>query len=99
MHLIFDRPYKEKFNPKHFTAQSEISIHNHISFEPNSSLSFSWHNVIQCSICNHSLVQAIGLSLLHLGRFWVCGNQKLIVAGCYEDIQNQGTILIVMKQV
>ena len=86
VHLIFDMPYLNNFNPKQFKQLKNMNQkHKHVSFEPASTIKLSWQDIMKCDTCKQSLVEAIGLSFFQLGRFLVCNNQKLIVAGCYND--------------
>ena len=88
VHLVFDKPAKQLFNPKqpehmkHYSASN--SEHQHSSISPHVNVPTKWQEHLQCQQCKRSIVEAVGLSLLQNGRFLLMGQQKLILAGCFS---------------
>ena len=87
VHLIFDKPGRQKFNPKQFEQHKRslqhktISEYQHISLMPQSTIPSGWQNFLECRQCKRSIVEAIGLSIMQQGRFLLKNHQRLVVAG------------------
>ena len=80
VHLVFDKPSQQKFNPKQFEhtkrdkrGSSECTQHEHniITFSPQTATASGWQQYLQCRLW---LIQAIGLAYLQKGsavvRHW-----------------------------
>ena len=90
VHLIFDKPSKQAFNPKQFEhakrylSKKTSCQHEHISFSSHTSIPQGWHEYIECRTCKQSVVEVIGLSYLVKGSMLLKADQRLIIAGCYS---------------
>ena len=88
VHLIFDKVNRQLFNPKQFEHGKRYSKnntdHQHRSFSPESDVPNKWQEFLQCQQCKRSIVEAVGLALLQKGRYFLTGQQKLILAGCFS---------------
>ena len=98
VHLVFDKPGREQFNPKQFEQSrrdKQMSTnHLHTTFAPNSRTPNGWQEVINCRECKQSIIEAIGLSLLQIGRFLVQFHQKIILANCFSgDGENNAWLI------
>ena len=102
VHLIFDKPGRQAFNPKQFEHAKRYSPkgkscnqHEHISFTPQTSIPQSWREYLECRECKQSIVEAIGLSFLQKGRLLLTGcHQSLLIAGCFSGKgENNGWII------
>ena len=82
VHVIFDKPCTSQFNSKQFEQSRCDNVHDHILFDPNSTLPTSWCQTLQCRQCKHSLIEAIGLSFFQYGKLWIQQHQTLVLAGC-----------------
>ena len=81
IHLIFDKPGRQKFNPKSFEHHRQynkksISQHQHCSFTPATTILPRWQEYLDCRECKRSIVESIGLSLLQEGRVLLRGRQN-----------------------
>ncbi len=89
VHLVFDKPYKDKtFNPKQFEqSRRDFSSqsHDHREFNIQTPIPSNWREVIGCRLCKQSLVKAIGLCFLNLGRFLLQEEETLVIAGCFDN--------------
>ena len=88
VHLLFDNPRNQPFNPKcseqeRRDKQAAMAFHEHKEFSPESPLPRNWREHIQCQKCKRSIVEAIGLALLHSGRTKVSQGHKVVLAGCF----------------
>ena len=85
---IFDKVNTQLFNPKQFEHTKRYSKnssdHQHCSFSPEASVPNKWQEYLQCQQCKRSIVEAIGLALLQRGRYFLLGQQKLLLAGCFS---------------
>ena len=87
--IIFDKPKRIKFNPKQFEHLAVNSIgHEHNTYEPESKLTVQWQQIIDCRTCKYEVVKAIGMSFFHYGKECLCGNQKIVLAGCFIGDDN-----------
>lgn len=71
VHFLFDKPSTRDFDPRvfeHKIHDKSKSIHEHTVFSPATSTPQPWREYIECRECRHSIVEAIGLSLLQTGR-------------------------------
>ena len=88
VHLIFDKPGRQTFNPKQFehtkryTKGKSCHQHEHISFTPQTSIPQGWQEYLQCRECKRSIVEAVRLSFLQKGQLFLTGYQKLVIAEC-----------------
>jgi len=72
IHLVFDKPWRQAFNPKY----SQISNnHQHCSFSISTSIPCNWQEHLHCQQCKRSVIEAIGLSLLQGGHSLIKDNQ------------------------
>ena len=95
VHLIFDKPNKQPFNPKQFEHAKRYSKnstdHQHHSFNPDTEIPSSWQEYLQCQNCKRAIVEAVGLALLQKGRYFLKRQQKLVLAGCFSGTgENHG---------
>ena len=72
VHLVFDKPGQQKFNPKQFQhtkrdkrGSSECTQHEHITFSPQTATPSGWQQYLQCRLCKRSLIK---LLVLHTYR-------------------------------
>ena len=88
VHLIFDKVYRQLFNPKRFEHvkrySKNSSDHQHCSFIPEANVPNKWQEYLQCQQCKRSIVEAVGLALLQKGRYFLVGQQRLLLAGCFS---------------
>ena len=88
MHLIFDKVYRQLFNPKPFKHVKRYSKnrydHQHCSFTPEANVPNKRQEYLQCQQCKRSIVEAVGLALLQKGRYFLVGQQRLLLAGCFS---------------
>ena len=54
----------------------------------------NWQDHLQCPQCKHSIVEAIGLSLLQKGRYLLKDYQQLIIAGCFTGLSENDAWLL-----
>ena len=88
VHVIFDKPSTNKFNPKQFEQlrrDATGTTHEHKSFDPNSNVPVAWRETLSCRTCKYSLIKAIGLCFFQFGRLWLQAEQTLVQAGCFEE--------------
>jgi hypothetical protein len=90
VHLIFDKSKGDYFNPKAFEQQrrdkSPSTTHEHISFNSLTILPHQlWSSILECRQCKASVVKAVGSSFFKNSRFWLEGQQTLVLAGCFDD--------------
>ena len=87
VHLIFDNPRRQNFNPKQYEQArryNKNTKHEHQSFDPNSNIPQRWDEYLQCTTCKRSIVEAIGLHFLQKGHLLLVNQQQLIIAGCFS---------------
>ena len=88
VHLIFDKVYRQLFNPKRFEHvkrySKNSSDHQHCPFTPETNVPNKWQEYLQCQQCKRSIVEAVGLALLQKGRYFLVGQQRLLLAGCFS---------------
>ena len=90
IHLVFDKPGRQTFNPKacehhrRYSKGNTTSQHHHCSFTPDSTIPSRWQDHLECRECKRSIVEAIGLSFLQQGRSLLRGTQKLVLSGCFS---------------
>ena len=88
VHLIFDKPGRQTFNPKQFehakryTKGKSCNQHEHISFTPQTSIPQGWQEYLECRECKRSIVEVVGLSFLQKGQLFLTGCQNVVIAGC-----------------
>ena len=100
VHLIFDEPGRQAFNPKVFEHskrdQKSISkIHEHVTFTPDAATPSTWRDYIECRQCKRSLIKAIGLSYLKKGRLMLRQGQTLVIAGCFSGEGENNNVWII----
>ena len=89
VHLVFDKPGRQQFNPKQFEHHKRslqhktVNEHQHYTFMPYSTIPNGWQGYLECRQCKRSIVEAIGLSLIQQGRFLLKNHQRLLIAGCF----------------
>lgn len=90
IHLVFDAPNQQPFNPKAFEqrrrdqGRNTNSNHEHIHFTPSTKTPSNWREHIDCRQCKKSLIEAITLPYLQSIRFRLKADQVLVVSGCYS---------------
>ena len=103
VHVIFDKANKLPFNPKHFEHIKRYSKHNpdhqHCSFSPETPVPNSWQEYLQCQQCKRSIVEAVGLALLQKGRYFLTGQQRLVLAGCFSGLGDNNAWLLCADEV
>ena len=87
IHLIFDKPGRQAFNPKqfeHIRCYNTVNTdqHQHYTFSPDATIPPKWQDYLDCQECKRLIVEAIGLSLQ--GRQYLRAGQKLILSGCFS---------------
>ena len=92
VHLIFDSPSVQPFNPKQMermrrdNTHTDTSNHEHICFTPSSKiLSTSWRTLLECRTCKQSITAAISLAYLQIANVKLAAYHKLIIAGSLPD--------------
>ena len=100
VHLIFDKPGRQKFNPKVFEHHKRydktksINQHQHCYFEPSTIIPSRWQDHVECRECKRSIVEAIGLSLLQHRTLLLREHQRLVISGCLSgENENYAWIL------
>ena len=89
VHLIFDKPGRQQFNPKQFEHHKRslqhktVNEHQHYTFMPHSTIPNGWQAYLECRQCKRSIVEAIGLSIMQQGRFLLKNHQRLLIAGSF----------------
>ena len=90
VHLIFDKPDRQLFNPKQFEHKRRYSKtnkdHQHWPFTTSMNVPNNWQECLQCPQCKRSIVEAVGLACLQNGHHILTGNQRLILAGCFSGL-------------
>ena len=89
IHLIFDKPGRQAFNPKQFEHIRRYNAvntdqHQHCTFSPNAPIPPKWQDYLDCQECKRLIVEAISLSLLQQGRQYLRAGQKLVLSGCFS---------------
>ena len=75
IHLIFDAPKQQSFNPKMFEQErrdqghASNSTHEHIAFTPTTQLPTKWREFLECRQCKRSIIEAITLAYVQSVRF------------------------------
>ena len=91
VHLIFDSPSMQSFNPKGYertrrdSACTSTSNHEHITFTPLTKIPNSWRSLIECRECKQSIMAALSLAYVQTTNLKLGAHQKLIVGGCLQD--------------
>ena len=91
VHLIFDSPSMQAFNPKSHertrrdSAHTSTSSHEHITFTPSTLIPNSWRSLIECRECKQSIMAALSLAYVQSTNLKLDAHQKLIVAGSLQD--------------
>ena len=100
--MIFDKANTLPFNPKQFEHIQRYSKHNpahqHRSFSPETDVPNSWQEYLQCRECKRSIVEAVGLALLQKGRYFLTGQQKLALAGCFSGLGEDNAWLLCVHE-
>ena len=92
VHLIFDSPSVQAFNPKYHertrrdTAHTPTSSHEHITFTPSTVIPNSWRPLIECRECKQSIMAALSLAYAQTISLKLQAHQKLIVGGNLRDV-------------
>ena len=86
VHLVFDTPDTQQFNPKQFEHAKRYSSkhHEHTSFTATSGIPQAWRKHLDCRSCKRAIVEAIGHAYLQKGCSLLRGGQVLIIAGCFS---------------
>ena len=91
VHLIFDSPSMQPFNPKNYertrrdSAHTSTNSHKHITFTPFTKIPNSWRSLIECRECKQSIMAALSLAYVQID-LKLGAHQKLIVAGSLQDV-------------
>ena len=94
VHLIFDSPSVQAFNPKYHertrrdTAHTPTSSHEHITFTPSTVIPNSWRPLIECRECKQSIMAALSLAYAQTISLKLQAHQKLIVGGNLRGVGN-----------
>ena len=98
VHLVFDAPSNDYFNPKMYEQSRRDStcesFHEHVHFEPCTKVPKSWRTCIECRQCKRSIIEAIGLSYIQIARFIIGHDKQLVLAGCFSGKDNNIPIVI-----
>jgi len=98
VHLIFDKPNMQAFNPKQFEQARRYSNtntdHQHGSFSSDTQVPNKWQEFLQCTQCKRLIVEAVGLTLLQKGRYLLTTQQRLILAGCFSGLHENTAWLL-----
>ena len=96
IHLIFDKPSTGTFNLQyeHKKRYKENPDHQHSLFSSTTNIPSNWQDHLQCPQRKHSIVEAIGLSLLQKGCYLLKDYQQLIIAGCFTGLSENGAWLL-----
>ena len=99
VHLVFDSPNKQAFNPKQFEQakrdnKGKKNAHQHIAFTTETTPPTPRQDYIRCRECKRSIVEAIGLSLLNCARFWLQYENTLVLAGCFTGTSEDNAWII-----
>ena len=92
VHLVFDNPAMNTFNPKQF---KEARRHNsepttqhryqHHAFDVNSQIPQGWLEYLECTTCKRAIVESISLYFLQIGHCLLQQQEQLIIGGCFAD--------------
>ena len=90
IHIIFDDPGRFPFHPKLIErtrrdSNSQTSEHEHLKFSDHMKVPSKWREILACRKCKHQLIQYIGESLLRVAPEYLRGEQKLFVAGAWDN--------------
>jgi len=75
IHLIYDAPKEQSFNPKMFEQErrdkghASNCNHEHIKFKPTTQPPTKWREFLVCRQCKRSIVEAITLAYMQSIRF------------------------------
>ena len=96
VHIIFDNPGRQLLSPKSFERRRRddtgtlASDHHHAQFCDDSGIPQKWRDHLQCRECKRNLVEHLGKSIMQHAPDILCGNQKVVLAGCFTgDAQDQ----------
>ena len=71
VHIVFDTPNTQAFNPKQFEHSKRHSTpstqHEHASFSAMSDIPQAWREYLECRRCKRSLTEALGHAFLQKG--------------------------------
>lgn len=84
IHIVFDKPARRQFNPKKFEQDVALTNHTHKTFESNIKIDVPWSQLLSCRTCKYNLVQCTGQCFLKNSRFWIQGNQQIVLSGCFH---------------
>ena len=90
VHIVFDAPNKQHFNPKIFEqtrrdqGHCSTKIHEHIDFTPHTKPPPNWREFIECRKCKRSIIEAISLAYLQNIRFRLRRDQHILISGVFE---------------
>ena len=90
VHIVFDSPGHIPRTPKAFEQShnrdmyTERSDHEHFKFTDVAAVPHKWHEHLNCHLCKRQLVVYLGVAFISLAPVLLSGEQKLVVAGCYE---------------
>ena len=92
VHLVFDNPTMNTFNPKqfeqarhHYSENTMQHRHQHHAFDVNSQIPQGWPEFLECTTCKRAIVESIGLYFLQIGHCLLQQQQQLIIGGCFAD--------------
>ena len=90
VHIVFDSPEHNLRTPKAFEqsrrdAEHSVSPdHEHFQFTDVAAVPQKWTDHLNCRPCKRRLVVYLGEAVLTLAPGLLSGEQKLVVAGCFE---------------
>ena len=91
VHIVFDNPGRYPQSPKAIERQrrddhsSLPSDHTHTLFSDTCPTPCNWREHLSCRTCKRNLVLYLGKSLIHYSISIVRGHQKVVLAGCFQD--------------
>ena len=88
VHLVFDSPCRNSFNPKIFEQdrwyKKTFKMHEHCHFDVNTDIPPFWQELSECLTCKWAIVKAIGFYFLQSVHTLLQGQQHLVIAGCFD---------------
>ena len=92
MHVIFDNPGRQPNSPKSYersrrdTTFTLSADHRHVSFSDVCAIPSKWRDHLSCRTCKCALVLYLGQSFLDHMPCLLRGEQKVIIAGCFQGV-------------
>ena len=91
VHLLFDSPSIQAFNPKSHertrrdSTRTSSSSHVHITFTPSTLIPNNWRSLIECRECKQSIMAAVSLAYVQTLTLKLGAHQKFIISGSLPD--------------